>query len=146
LAELRVETRAEGQPPEFTGSTADLVYFLSFAVAERYGSTHELSGVARVLRSRAMDESRGDQLRPLLNFAEDNPQDSEDNRDMEKIWQPAGPVADAATWTADQIGGSQRLLDLISGFPELLPRLGELAEIAGWSAERKAEIRLLFRL
>jgi hypothetical protein len=96
VAELRVETRAEGDPPQFTGPTGDLVYFLSFAVAERYGATHELSGVARVLRSR----SQRDPLRPLLTFAEDNPADTEDRRDMEQIWQPAAPVAEAAAWAA----------------------------------------------
>jgi hypothetical protein len=72
--------------------------------------------------------------------------DAEDRQDMEKIWQPASPVANAAAWAAKEIRGSQRLLDLIAGFPELLPRLDELAEIAEWSAERNAEIRLLFRL
>jgi hypothetical protein len=146
LAELRVETRAEGEAPGFAGPTADLVYFLSFAVAERFGSTHDLSGVARVLRSRATDQSRGDQLRPLLTFAEDTPEDPEERQDMEKIWQPARPVAVAASWTAEEIRRSERLRDLAAAFPDLVPRLDDLAEIAAWSADRSAEIRLLFRL
>lgn len=90
--------------------------------------------------------TQGDPLRPLLTFAEDNPADADDSRDMEQIWQAAAPVAVAATWAATEIRASQRLLDLIARFPELLPRLDELAAIARWSAERDAAIRLLFRL
>jgi hypothetical protein len=142
VAELRVETRAAGTPPEFGGPTADLVYFLSFAVAERYGATHELSAVARVLRERPPR----DQLRPLLTFAEENRGDEDDRADMERIWQPAGPVAEAAAWATREIRASPRLLGLIEGFPDLLPRLDDLARIAAWSAERGGEIRLLFRL
>ncbi len=141
MAELRVDTRAEGTPPEFGGPTGDLVYFLSFAVAERYGATHELSGVARILRERS---SRA--LRPLLTFAEDNAADAEDRDDMERIWQPAAPVAEAADWVANELRASPRLQELSAGFPDLLPRLDDLARIAAWSAERGSEIRLLFRL
>jgi len=65
---------------------------------------------------------------------------------MEQIWQLAGPVAEAAAWAAGEIRASPRLLDLIGGFPDLLPRLDDLQQIAAWSAERRAEIRLLFRL
>ncbi|HTE84980.1 MAG TPA: hypothetical protein VK821_09615 [Dehalococcoidia bacterium] len=155
MTELRVETRAEGEPPSFGGPTGDLVYFLSFAVAERYGATHELSGVARILRARSATPAHpepvegrvsADALRPLLTFAEDNPADTDDRRDMEQIWQPAGPVAAAAAWATGQIRASQRLLDLTAGFPDLLPRLDDLARIATWSAEREAAIRLLFSL
>src|SRR5579885_3125014 len=104
--ELRVETRDAATPPEFRGPTADLVYFLSFAVAERYGATHELSAVARVLR----DRTPNDTLRPLLTFAEENPDDVEDRADMERIWQPAAPVAASAAWAAGEIRASGRLL------------------------------------
>lgn len=142
MAELRVDTRAPGDPPSFGGPTADLVYFLSFAVAERYGATHDLSGVARILRER----SRSNLLRPLLTFAEDNPDDAEDLGDMERIWQAAAPVAEAAAWTANELRNSSRLLALSAEFPELLPRLDDLARIAAWSADQAAEIRLLFRL
>jgi hypothetical protein len=156
MPELRVESRAPGKAPDFRGSTSDLVHFLSFAVAERYGATHELSGVAKVLRSRAgpveppstaaRAGAQVDRLRPLLTFAEDNPGDADDRRDMENIWQPAGPVAEAAAWSAAEIRASPLLLDLVAGFPNLVPRLNDLATIAAWSAERGAEIRLLFRL
>lgn len=142
VAELQVETTAEGEPPQFLGPTSDLVHFLSFAVAERYGATHDLSGAARILRERG----RGDVLRPLLTFAEDNPADADDRRDMEQIWQDAQPVAGAARWAAGEIRSSRVLRQLTADFPQLLPRLDELAQIAAWSAERGARIRLLFRL
>ncbi len=139
--ELRVETRTAETPPKFSGPTADLVYFLSFAVAERYGATHELSAVARVLRERTPHGA----LRPLLTFAEENPDNAEDRADMERIWQPAAPVAESAAWAANEIRGSTRLLGLVRDFPELLPRLDDLARIAAWATERDSEIRLLFR-
>ena len=143
MAELRVEPDRPGEnPPSFAGPTDDLVYFLSFAVAERYGATHDLSGAARVLRERAA----GDLLRPLLTFAEDNPADADDRRDMEQIWQEAAPVASAARWAAEQIRDSRLLQGLTADFPGLLPRLEDLAQIAAWWAERGARIRLLFRL
>jgi hypothetical protein len=142
LPELHVETRASGEAPTFRGPTEDLVYFLSFAVAERYGATHDLSGLARILRSRAPQ----DRLRPLLTFAEQSDEDQEDRADMERIWQPAAPVAESAGWVASEIRSSQRLQELSNEFPQLLPRLEELAQIASWSAERDADIRLLFQL
>jgi hypothetical protein len=142
VAELRVDTRAAGTPPEFSGPTEDLVYFLSFAVAERYGATHQLSAVARVLRERPPRDA----LRPLLTFAEENPDDADDRADMEQIWQPAAPVAASAAWAADEIRASPRLLSLVQGFPGLLARLDDLARIAAWSAERGGDVRLLFRL
>lgn len=142
VAELIVETSASARPPAFHGPTADLVYFLSFAVAERYGSTHELSGVARSLR----EQERSDVLRPLLTFAEQSTADRDDRRDMEQIWQEAAPVAAAAAFTAHAITGSPRLTQLAGGFPELVPRLKDLAAIAAWAEERQARVRLLFRL
>ncbi len=142
MAELRVETRVAGTAPEFGGPTADLVYFLSFAVAERYGASHELSAVARVLRGRPPRDA----LRPLLTFAEETPSDADDRADMDRIWQSAAGIADSAAWAAQEIRASPQLLSLIEGFPDLLPRLDDLARIAGWSAERGSEVRLLFRL
>ncbi|MGI8549318.1 MAG: hypothetical protein ACR2PL_00775 [Dehalococcoidia bacterium] len=142
MAELIIQTSAAGVPPAFTGDTGDLVYFLSFAVAERYGSTHDLSGAARILR----EQHRRDVLRPLLTFAEDNPADPDDKHDMEQIWQQPAPVATAARLASDSIRSSELLLGLTRDFPDLLRRLDDLATIADWSAEQGARIRILFRL
>jgi hypothetical protein len=142
MAELIVQTTAGEAAPAFGGPTDDLIYFLSFAVAERYGSTHDLSGAAAIIRH----QHNRDVLRPLLSFAEDNPSDPEDERDMEQIWQDAAPVAQAARLAAESIRGSERLLELTKDFPNVLPRLDELTRIASWAAERDARIRLLFRL
>jgi len=142
MTELIVESTAAGDPPRLDGPTDQLVHFLSFAVAERYGATHDLAGVARILRGKVANDS----LRPLLTFAEDNPTDPEDRRDMEQIWQDAEPVAEAARWAAGQIRGSKVLLQLASEFPQLADELDELARVAAWSAERGARVRLLFRL
>ena len=142
MAELIVQTSSNELLPAFGGPSGDLVYFLSFAVAERYGSTHDLSGAAAIIRH----QHNRDVLRPLLTFAEDNPSDPEDKQDMDAIWQDAGPVAESARLAAESIRGSERLLDLTKDFPDLLPRLDDLAQIAAWAVERNARIRLLFRL
>jgi hypothetical protein len=142
LAELRVETTADGSPPAFSGPTGDLVYFLSFAVAERYGATHDLSGVAKILRQRPGSPD----LRPLLTFAEDNASDAGDRADMEQIWQEAAPLAAVAHWVAREIERSRVLQQLTEGFPDLLASLHDLARIADWNAERGEKVRILFRL
>ena len=141
MTELRIETTADGSPPSFCGLTSDLVYFLSFAVAERYGATHELSGVAKILRGEMAPN-----LRALLTFAEDNPGDAADLSDMEQIWQDAAPVAAAARWVASEIQASSVLLQLTQEFPRLVASLQELAGIADWTAARGGRVRMLFRL
>lgn len=141
MAELIVQTTA-GAPPAFDGPSGDLVYFLSFAVAERYGSTHDLSGAAQIIRH----QHNRDVLRPLLTFAEDNPSDPQDKQDMDQIWQDAVPVLEAARLAAESIRTSDRLQDLTKDFPALLPRLDDLIRIAEWAAEHDARLRLLFRL
>jgi hypothetical protein len=142
VTELVIESTSAEDPPAFEGASDELVHFLSFAVAERYGATHDLSGIARILRTQA----GRDVLRPLLTFAEDNPADADDRRDMDQIWQEAQPVAESAAWAATQLRASRVLQGLATGFPALAEQLDELARVARWSAERRARIRLLFRL
>ena len=89
MSEVLVETAAAAPHPGFRGDTADLLAFLSFAAAERYGSTHPLSGAARLLRKQHDVDTR-----PFWDFDAADAEDEEDRRELERIWQDGGPLTD----------------------------------------------------
>jgi hypothetical protein len=138
---------AEFDPPEpcphaFAGDTSDLVYFLSFAFSARYGSTHELSRASLLLRG----EFKID-LRPLLTFADREVEEASDQRELERAWQEAAPLAECCRQVVAALdGGHAGLRELTAGFPALRDRLDELARMAEWAAERGARVRLTFEL
>ena len=138
---------AEFDPPEprphaFAGDTADLVYFLSFAFSARYGATHELSRASLLLRG----EFKID-LRPLLTFADREVEEPIDERELERAWQAAAPLAECCRQVVAALdSGDPQLRELTDGFPALRDRLDELARIAQWAAERGARVRLTFEL
>jgi hypothetical protein len=139
---LIVDTTAGEEPPhDFLGDTADIVYFISFAHTERYGADHPLAKAAAVIKRKHRIS-----MAPLLTFADARVEDEEDALLLERIWQDAQPLADAARAVAEAIEGTPELRDLTSQFPELPDRLRELAEIAAWAAGRDAKIRLTYVL
>lgn len=139
---LIVETTAAVPCPyDFLGDTADLVYFMSFAHAERYGAEHALARAARILTRRLRID-----LSPLLRFADARPEDPAEALLLETIWQDPEPVAQAALAAAQAIDGDDDLRTLTSAFPELPQRLQELAAIASWAAQQSARIRLTYAL
>ena len=137
----------EFDPPEpcphaFAGDTADLVYFLSFAFSARYGSTHELSRASLLLRG----EFKID-LRPLLTFADREVEEAIDERELERAWQEAAPLAECCRKVVDALdSGHGQLRELTAGFPALRDRIDELARMAEWAAEQGARVRLTFEL
>jgi len=129
-------------PCAFDGDTSDVVYFLSFAFSARYGSTHELSRASLLLRG----EFKID-LRPLLTFADRQPEDAADQRELERVWQEAAPLAECCRQVVDALdGGNAQLRELTAGFPALRDRLDELSRMAEWAAERRSKVRLTFEL
>src|SRR3990172_12738077 len=87
---LYFETTARDPCPyAFEGDTSDLVYFLSFAYSARYGSTHELTQAALLLRGELKID-----LRPLLTFADSDVEEEADAEALERAWQDAGPLAE----------------------------------------------------
>src|SRR3990170_8436003 len=86
---LFVETDPPGDE-SLAGDTAPLVYFLSFAFAARYGAQHELTKASLLLRG---GEHKID-LKPLLTFADRDADDPADQRELERVWQDAGPLAE----------------------------------------------------
>ncbi len=137
---LIVETTAGQEPPiEFLGDTADIVYFISFAHAERYGTDHPLAKAAAILKRQLRIN-----LSPLLNFADARVENAEEEQLLERLWQEAAPLAESARTAAEAIEGTPELRALTEQFPELPLRMKELADIACWAAERGAQVRLTY--
>ncbi|HXG41824.1 MAG TPA: hypothetical protein VNL95_03770 [Dehalococcoidia bacterium] len=139
---LLVETTARGaEPPDFQGDTAPLVYFMSFAAAERFGAQHELARAASLLKRQLKID-----LTPLLRFSSAEVEDAQDVDELERLWQEPGPLADTAARVAEAFRTHPRLQELAAPYPGLADRLDELAAIARWAAERGARIRLTYLL
>lgn len=137
---LIVETTAdEPCPIEFLGETSDIVYFISMAHTERYGADHPLAKAAAILK-RQLRVKMG----PLLNFADARTEDAAEEQMLERLWQDAEPLSEAARSVAEAIEGTPQLRELTAAFPELPERLRELADIAAWAAERGARVRLTY--
>ena len=136
-----VDGEAVDPAPSFRTDPEQLLAFLSFGAAERYGSLHPLSGVVNLLRRRHDVDTR-----PLLSFGDAVPGDEEDERELERLWQEPGPLAEAAAGAAAAIRTNERLSSLARDFPRLPDLLDDLAAIARWAADRGARIRLTYRL
>lgn len=138
---LIVETTAGDPPIEFLGDTADIVYFISMAHSERYGAAHPLAKASSIIKRKLRIP-----IGPLMNFGDANAETSEERTLLEKLWQDAAPLAEAATRAAEAIESEPELQELTAGFPELAERLQELAAMAAWAAEQDAKVRLTYVL
>src|SRR3972149_6829808 len=74
--------------PDCPGDTSDLVYFLSFACAGRFGGSHELAMASLLLKG----EYKVD-LKPLFTFADREIEDPDDAEALELARQEAAPLA-----------------------------------------------------
>lgn len=142
MTTLVVETTAQEEcPHRLSSSGAELVYFLSFAVAERYGAQHELAQAAAVLKRQLRLN-----LAPLLTFTDARVESEADRQELERIWQEPQRLAECCRQVVDAIAASPRLQELVADFPELLVQLEELAQIAEWAAAKGAKVRIAFTL
>jgi hypothetical protein len=132
----------EACPLTFSGTTDELVAFLSFGFAARYGAQHPLTSLALLLRG----EYKID-LAPLLTFADRDVEVEADARELQRAWQDAAPLTSTIDAVVSAMSSADaRVEELASGTPELLPRLRELGAMAGWAAEQGARVRLTFEL
>ena len=137
---LIVETTAEEDCPlEFFGDSADIVYFISFAHSERYGSSHPLSKAAGILKRQLQIN-----LAPLLTFADARTESAAEEQALETMWQDPAPLAESARRVAQEMEAAEQLRELAADFPELPDRLRELATMADWATEHGARIRLTY--
>lgn len=143
MPQLFFETdAADACPHAFASDTAPLVYFLSLAFSTRYGSQHDLSRLALLLRG----EHNVD-LAPLTTFADRNVEEDADARELERVWQDAASLAESLRATIAALeSGDARVDALAAGAPELLPRLRDLHAMAAWADEHGARVRLTFEL
>ena len=128
-------------PIDFLGESSNLVYFISFAYSERYGSDHDLACLASHLK-----RDLGVNLRPLLTFGDAQCESSEEEQALEALWQEAHPLATCCREVATAVDSTPKLKRLSSDFPDLSDRLGELAEMAAWASKHSARIRLTYIL
>ena len=137
------ETDAHGPCPiTFGGDAAVLVYFLSLAFSTRYGSQHDLSKLALILRG----EHKID-LDPLTTFADRNVEVDADERELARVWQEAAPLAEALRRVIGVLeAGDERVDALTAATPDLAPRLRDLLHMSQWAAGRGARVRMTFEL
>lgn len=140
---LHVETDPPGLcPPGFAGPTDVLVHFLSLAFATRYGSQHPLSRLALLLRGELSID-----LAPLTTFADRNIEEEADAAELERVWQDAAPLAASVRAVVAALqSGDKRIAALTADFPDLGPRLADLARVVECAATHAALVRLSYDL
>jgi hypothetical protein len=143
MPKLYFETEdGEAPPHEFGGPTDVVLYFLSLAFATRYGSQHDLSKLALLLRGK-----RQVRLEPLTTFADRNVEEEADERDLERAWQDAPPLAETAGAVVAALDSGDEQIDaLVAETPDLRDRIDDLRRMAEWAAERGTRVRLTFEL
>lgn len=143
VTHLIVELDPAGAAPvAFASDTAPLVYFLSFAFAARYGSQHELTKAALLLRG---GEHKLD-LKPLLTFADRNAEEPLDKRELERAWQDAGLLAECCRGVVAAIDSDAAIREQLVDFPTLRDLLGEVGRVAADAAERGQRVRLTYSM
>ena len=143
MSTLYFETDAVGEPASgFGGPTEILVYFLSLAFSTRYGAQHDLARLALILRG----EHKID-LEPLTTFAGREIEVEADARELERVWQPAAPLAETLQRVNGVLAAGDETIDgLVAAAPGLRERLCDLQRMAEWAAQRDARVRLSFDL
>ena len=136
----------ESDPPAtgtaFTGPTDVLVYFLSLAFSTRYGAQHDLARLALVLRGRYKID-----LEPLTTFADRDVEVEADARELERVWQDAGPLATTLQQVNKALAAGDEEIDrIVEEAPGLRERLLDLQRMAEEAGARGARVRLSFEL
>ena len=127
--------------PAFAGDTSDLVWFLSWAFAARYGASHELTLAAVRLR-----QAHHVDLAPLLTFADREIEEPADAEELDRVWQDAGPLADCCEAVVAAFDADSELAGLRQEYPGLRNRLAELGRAARLAAERGARVRISYTM
>ena len=128
-------------PINFLGDSSDIVFFISFAYSERYGSDHDLARASSYLKRKLNIK-----LTPLLTFGDACVDDQEEASALESLWQEAEGLAHCCHRVSEAITETSHLKDLTKEFPELPERLAELAEMADWAAVKLARVRLTYAM
>ena len=125
-------------PVVFADDPVIILFFQSWAYSLEFGGTHELAQAAQYLKTK-----RKIDLRPLFKYADRDIETPNDQREMDRSWQPAADLASCARAVAEAWATPDATLaPLIEGYAHLAPRLLELAAMCDWHAARDAEARV----
>ena len=135
----------EACPVAFADDPVIILFFQSWAYSLDLGGTHELAQAAQYPKTK-----RKADLKPLLKYADREIETPNDQRELDRSWQPAADLAAcaravAAEWAAPD----DTLAPLIEGYAHLAPRLLELASMCEWSVTHTpadARVRMSFLL
>jgi hypothetical protein len=140
---LHIETDPPIEPPPvLVGDSSQLVYFLSFAFAARYGAQHRLTKAAQLLKGGEHKIA----LKPLLTFADRKAEVEADRQELQRIWQDAAPLAQCCRAVVAALESDPAIQECVADFPHILPLLKGLAGVSQRVAEAGAKIRLTFSL
>ncbi len=124
--------------PAFADDPVIVLFFQSWAYSVDFGGTHELAQAAQHLKNRLKVD-----LRPLLRYADRDIETPNDQREMDRSWQPAVDLAACARAVSGVwIAPDDTLAPLIEGYHHLAPRLLELAEMCDWAAAHHSDARV----
>ena len=128
----------EACPVAFEDDPVIILFFQSWADSLDFGGTHELAQAAQYLKTKLKLD-----LRPMLRYADRDIETTNDQREMDRSWQPAADLASCARAVAEAWATPDAILaPLIEGSAHLAPRLLELAAMCDWHAARSAEARV----
>ena len=140
--ETASSSQDEPCPVEFGGPADVLVYFLSLAFSTRYGSQHDLSKLALLLRGECKID-----LGPLITFADRDVEEEADQTELDRVWQDAAPLAATIAQVVEALeAGDERIDALMADAPDLAARLRDLHGMAAWAAGRGDRVRMTFTL
>jgi len=128
--------------PSSRDGSAELVYFLSWAYAGRYGASHEMAVAAEHIRHQhAVD------LRPLITFADNEAEDGDDRDLLELAWQDPSKLAQCIEGVVRAFrSGDEALGEVLEEYPALVGQLEELGSLAARAEQRGARIRVTYEL
>lgn len=142
MSRFYFETDPPSAEPAFGGPADVLVYFLSLAFSTRYGSTHPLSQLAILLRAEHKIN-----ITPLTTFADRDVEEPADERELQRAWQEAGPLAAMLAQVNNVLAsGDERIARLLEDTPELPARLRDLERAADAAAAAGSRVRMTFEL
>ena len=122
--------------------TDELTYFLSFAVAERYGAQHDLAKAANLIKIRHRVD-----MNPLLNFVDRRVETAQDRAAFERgAWQDPEPLAGCIQRVLSLLGSDEKIAAYLAEYPLVAPRLEDIFEVCLWAMEHGARVRLSFDL
>lgn len=117
---------AEPCPVAFADDPVIVLFFQSWAYSLDFGGTHELAQAAQHLKTKQKVD-----LKPLLKYADRDVETPNDQRELDRSWQPAADLAACARAVAEAwIAPDDTLRPLIEGYAHLAPRLLELPPCA----------------